>query len=179
MISVYDNFLPVSVLDGVVKKIKTLDFLTDNNHPDIPVDSNESWPGQRTKLLNKVAETTDRIMLENIKATGNRFLWNAFNYKLYAHLKLTTDKSKDYIHQDGDWDFAFLYYLSETNLDSGTKFYSSVDDDKKKEHTLVKFVKNRLLIYDAKIPHCPWGNYGKDLSDGRLTINGFGRMDDS
>ena len=174
MISVYDNFLPANVFEGVVKKIKTLDFLAGKNHPDIPSNSNEHWPGVRTKLLSEVAETTNRIMLKAIKNTGNTYLWNEFYYKLYAHLKLATDKGEDYIHQDGDWDFAFLYYLSETNLESGTKFYFS-DDDKNNEHTLVKFIQNRLLIYDANIPHCPWGKYGKDLSDGRLTLNGFGK----
>lgn len=178
MISVYDNFLPANVFEGVVKKIKSLDFMSATNHPDITKDSHEHWPGVRTKLLSTVAETTDRIILKSINNTGNKFLWGAYDYKLYAHLKLATDKGEDYIHQDGDWDFAFLYYLSETNLNSGTKFYFN-DEDKNNEHTLVKFVQNRLLIYDAKIPHCPWGKYGKDLSDGRLTINGFGRMNDS
>ena len=174
MISVYDNVLLPNVFEGVLKKIKTLDFLEDKNHPDIPNGSNEHWPGVRTRLLDDVAKTTNRIILKAIKETGNPYIWNAFNYKLYAHLKLATDKGEDYIHQDGDWDFAFLYYVSDTHLDSGTKFYFN-DEDKNNEHTLVKFVQNRLLIYDAKIPHCPWGKYGNNLSDGRLTLNGFGK----
>ena len=83
-------------------------------------------------------------------------------------------ESEQNYYPHGDWDFAFLYYLSETNLNSGTKFYFN-DEDKNNEHTLVKFVQNRLLIYDAKMPHCPWGKYGNNLSDGRLTLNGFGK----
>ena len=68
-------------------------------------------------------------------------------------------------------DFAFLIYLSDTNLDSGTKMYLSVDEDK--ETCLVNFVQNRFVMYDANLPHSAYGNYGKNLSDGRLTINGF------
>ena len=49
--------------------------------------------------------------------------------------------------------------------------HSSTKEDK--EHTFVKFVQNRIVMFDSSIPHMAWNNHGNDLTDGRLTINGF------
>ena len=182
MISVYDNFLPPSVLEGVVKKVKSLDFYDDKTHPQAIREKLEkealgeeykmSFCGVRTESFLDVATTTDRIILKGLEKLGTSFWNRKFLYNTYAHLRLESDSTKDFIHQDKS-DFAFLLYLSETNLDSGTKIFTTVNDDKDKENKFVKFVKNRFVIYDAKLPHMSWGNHGTNLSNGRLTINGF------
>ena len=34
-------------------------------------------------------------------------------------------------------------------------------------------------MFDSSIPHMAWNNHGNDLTDGRLTINGFCDYDNS
>jgi len=181
VISVYDNFLPPNVLEGVIKKVKSLDFYDDKKHPQAIREKAEkdaigeeykmSFCGVRTESFEDVATTTDRIILKGFESLGTSFWNKRFGYNNYAHLRLECDDSEDFIHQD-PVDFAYLLYLSATNLESGTKMYSSVDEDKDNENCFVKFVQNRFVIYDALTPHMSWGNHGTDLSNGRLTING-------
>jgi Rps23 Pro-64 3,4-dihydroxylase Tpa1-like proline 4-hydroxylase len=37
----------------------------------------------------------------------------------------------------------------------------------------VKSIKNRCVFFDSRIRHGSILNYGNDINDGRLTINGF------
>ena len=182
MIRVYDNFLTPDKLKGVTKKVKTLDFYNDIEHPQskrLKILSHTQevpdlhFPGIRSEAFLDIAPTTHRIISKAFEQLNDKFYWiNRFNMNCYAHLKLKDDFCEDNIHQD-ECNFAFLLYLSETNLNSGTKFYFSVDDDKENDNCSVKFVQNRFVVFDSKIPHTAYGHYGTDLSNGRLSINGF------
>ena len=90
-----------------------------------------------------------------------------------VHLRTEDDDELDYIHRDTGFDWAFLIYLSESNLKSGTKFYKAENSDKEDDNVFVKFEQNRIVLFDSTVPHMAYSNHGKDLNDGRLTINGF------
>ena len=186
MISVYDNFLPDNFFNTVRTEVMGLEFYDYKHHPQFIKEKAEhdaigkeyklKFPGTRTDSFSSgrgnVAPLVDSLILKCIESLGSSFSNRQFRYDNYAHLRLESDKSVEYIHQD-PVDFAYLLYLSETNLDSGTKMYSSIDDNKDDENCCVKFVQNRLVIYDASTPHMAWGSYGTDISNGRLTVNGF------
>ena len=82
------------------------------------------------------------------------------------------DNAFEYRHTD-PYDWAYLIYLSDTNFNSGTRFYESMEEGKQDEVANVRFVQNRLVMFHSDYPHRSWGNHGKNLEDGRLTINGF------
>jgi hypothetical protein len=93
----------------------------------------------------------------------------SWNINTFLHLRLDKDKDKDWIHVDETEDFAALIYLSETNLNSGTKIY----DQNENIINDIKFVKNRFVMYSAKYKHMGYGHHGKNINDGRLTFNLF------
>jgi len=171
MIHIYDSFLPNNIFRLVHSEIVGLKFYDKKTHPKT---LQEGWnfPGARTEELNSALPLVDSVILNHLDSLGSVFTRHMYKATNYAHLRLECDDSKDYIHTDPH-SFAYLLYLSETNLESGTKMYSSIDQDKNNENCFVKFVQNRLLIYDAATPHMSWGNHGTDISNGRLTINGF------
>ena len=190
MIIVVDNFFDDRIFNAVYDEISRLEF----NDVKVGADNDGSWtaeegieyPGIRSQVFYKHKPLLDEAIIRQLDSTPTPFTAKAYNYYQYAHLRLEKDNAGEYIHQDLD-DWAYLIYLSETNLDSGTKMYESVksvptvrmssfsekDKEKDKEHTLVRFVQNRIVMFDSLIPHMAWNNHGNDMSDGRLTINGF------
>ena len=176
MIFILDNFFEPQEFQMVVGEIKKLKFYSkddDKMNQEEDIDSEISiYPGTRTDAFavsNPLLASFIVNKIQNIRTPFTNYgqRWGSTQH---AYLRLEEDNKDEYIHQD-QCDFAFLIYLSDTNLDSGTKMYLSVDEDK--ETCLVNFVQNRFVMYDANLPHSAYGNYGKDLSDGRLTINGF------
>ena len=167
MIIVVDNFFPDDVFQRVHDEIKSCDF--------IPISSKMKsegvdYPGARTKELKDISTQFDRFIVHHIRNLGLPITNQVFKYWQYAHLRLKKDNKKDYIHTDIGMNFAWLIYMSETNLESGTKFYTEDDN----EHTFARFVQNRIVLFaGGKIKHMAFNNHGKDLTDGRLTINGF------
>ena len=165
MISIIDNFFSPRQLKLVSDQLKLLPFYTDSDHPE---NSSSAYPGTRTEELVRANPLLESFITRQLERTQLPQVTRPFHLKQYGHLRLESDNKDDFIHQDPDCDWAYLFYLSETNLSSGTKFY--VDD---KEHTFARFLQNRLVIFDSGISHRAWENHGKDLNDGRLTINGF------
>ena len=90
------------------------------------------------------------------------------------HLRLANDNEKDFIHTDNASEESFLnmlIYLSETNLNSGTGFYKEGIEE---PYLIVPFIKNTAVFFPGhKIRHKSLLNYGKNIRDGRLTLNGF------
>ena len=86
---------------------------------------------------------------------------------MYVHLRKLEDNDKDWIHKDPE-DFAFLIYLNETNLKSGTYLYDEggmISD--------IKYIQNRFFIYSGSYDHMGYGHFGNNAKNGRLTLNGF------
>ena len=89
----------------------------------------------------------------------------------YVHARFDGDDKGEWVHQD-NYRYASLIYLSPTNLQSGTKLYSSEDH---KEINDFKFIQNRYIQYDASYFHSAYGNHGTNIDNCRLTINMFAR----
>ena len=202
---VIDNFFSPNNLKLVTEEVKKLQFWNADDHPDGP--DYGYWPGIRTNKFSIVNPTLDSLIIKHIKETNAIFTQQPWKQHQYAHLRTEKDNEEDFVHQDSN-DWAYLIYLSETNLDSGTKMYESAKSEldfmtpeikdviqskfgefnialshsstkEDKEHTFVKFVQNRIVMFDSSIPHMAWNNHGNDLTDGRLTINGFCDCDNS
>ena len=166
MITVIDNFLPSEVFQAVHNETKNCDFKAITSEMQ---KAGFLWPGARSSALKTINPLLDSIIVNNIVSCHLPFTNGPFNYTQFAHLKIEEDNESDFIHIDRGDDFAWLIYMSKTNLDSGTKFYT----EDEYEHNFVRFVQNRFIIFDCRIKHMAFNNYGKDLNDGRLTINGF------
>ena len=165
MICVVDNFFKPWQFKLVSEQLKSLTFYTQDEHPE---NGPSIYPGTKTDELIRSNPLLESFTSRQLEHTQLPFVSRPFQLYQYGHLRLDSDNKNDFIHQD-KCDWSFLFYLSETNLDSGTKFYTKNDE----EHTFVRFVQNRVVIFDSGISHMAWQNHGKDLNDGRLTINGF------
>ena len=172
VIIVVDNFFDDRIFNAVYDEISRLEF----NDVKVGADNDGTWtaeegveyPGVRTQVFYKVRPLLDDAIIRQLDNTPTPFTSKAYNYYQYAHLRLEKDNDDDFIHTDNaDW--AYLIYMSKTNLESGTKFYT----DDEKETNFVRFVQNRLVIFNCNIKHMAFKNHGKDINDGRLTINGI------
>lgn len=125
------------------------------------------WPGLRSQhLINEnvfLYELINTLLFQHKLLEKGRWEIHSF-----LHLRLNEDRGKDWIHQDRE-DFAGIIYLSETKFDSGTYLY---DENKNLINNIVG-VKNRAIVYDAKLNHMGYGHYGSNVHDGRLTLNIF------
>ena len=194
MIFVVDNFFEPQEFKMVVDEVKKLQFFSDVDDK-INEEMDESgkdykglkpskYPGSRTDALAVVNPLLASFVLNKIEKTGVPFANNGYNWSStqHAYLRLEGDNKGEYIHQD-QCDWVFVIYLSATNLDSGTKVYLSTENVGKNafeenlqadETAFVRFVQNRAFMFSpASTPHMAWNNHGKDITDGRLTINGF------
>jgi hypothetical protein len=157
-----DNFF--DSLDIMLPEIRKIKLHTQNTHEY----KKSTWPGYRSNSL----YTVKPILWNHVNAmmTKHKILdESSWHVSTYVHLRLDKDKNKDWIHTDHDSDFAALIYLSETNLNSGTKLF----DDNKNEINDIKFVQNRFVMYSARYKHVGYGHHGKNVDDGRLTLNLF------
>jgi len=176
MIIIIDNFFDVDSLKLVTEEVKKLKFYDSENHPadgdkDV-TEWNTKFPGKRTDHLDIAHPLLNSFIISCISHSGVSFLNKRSRISQFAHLRTEGDNVADYIHQDPvDW--AYLIYLSDTNLTSGTKMYPSIDSKKDGDDTFIHFVQNRVVMFDSLTPHMAWNNHGKNMDDGRLTINGF------
>jgi len=173
MIHIIDNFFAPWQLKLVTKELKSMPFYSADEHPQ----RNEAvYPGKRTDELVRVNPLLESFLCRRLDSTGIPPIARPYQITQYGHLRLDEDNKEDFIHTDVSFDWAFLLYISSTNLESGTKFYSAganKNTPKDSEDAFIKFKQNRMVVFDATVPHMAWGNHGKDLDDGRLTINGF------
>ena len=95
-----------------------------------------------------------------------------FNFKDFLNIMSNRELLKilkKKINQDKN-NISSLIYLSNNNLQSGTKLYTFINHQ---EINDFKFVQNRLIQYDASYFHSAYGNHGTTIDNCRLTINGF------
>lgn len=127
---------------------------------------NESWPGKRTFNLSQESPFLHIHLLSLLQINGIEI----HKYKRigsYCHIRLAEDDAKDWIHTD-ESDTA-LIYLSPTNLNSGTKFFDSQNN----EITSVQFVQNTCVFFESPLSHSSFGNHGDTIDNARMTLNIF------
>tara|TARA_E500000318_G_C3442175_1_gene165433 strand:+ start:67 stop:579 length:513 start_codon:yes stop_codon:yes gene_type:complete len=126
-----------------------------------------NWAGKRTHPLETESPFLHLHILSFLKLNGI----DIDKYKkifTHAHTRLAEDEEKDYIHQD-PCDTA-LIYLSNTNLDSGTKFFA---DDLENEISKANFIQNTCVYFEKGLFHTSFGNHGCSIEDARMTLNIF------
>ena len=166
---VVDNFFDDRLFKSVYDEINRLEFVGVKDDSEVTGENAEKvwYPGVRTRLLNEVSPLLDAVIVRQLGNISTPFTIKAYNYYQKAHLRLEKDNEGEFIHTDNaDW--AYLIYMSKTNLESGTKFYT----DDEKETNFVRFVQNRVVIFNSNIRHRAFNDHGKDINDGRVTICG-------
>ena len=127
------------------------------------------WPGYRSADLtvsNPILTSFVFTQLEKIKILQNKNL----KIHIYLHLRTEKDEKDEFIHTDDDfYKYGGLVYLNDTNLNSGTKIY----EDKDQMINDIKYVKNRLIIFNGSYRHKGYGYFGNNSNNGRLTLNLF------
>ena len=162
---VIENFLPhLKEFLNEIQNIKLYDLETFNNKFHTPKQK-VTWPGLRSNSLIVENKFLFFLVLENLKKI---YFLEKYSVEMFIHLRRKEDIDKDWIHKDND-DYAFLIYLNNTNLDSGTYLY----DDANNVSTDIKYVQNRFVMYNGLYSHMGYGHFGNDTNNGRLTLNGF------
>jgi len=160
-----DNFFESP--DIIYAEAKKTKLYSMSEHPyQISKKDLSRWPGKRSEELGNVNpllkyHIIKYLTLSNVNVRGR-------DVSLYVHARYTNDMTNDFIHMDGCI-YSMLIYLSNTNLNSGTKFF----DNKDQMVNDFKFVKNRLVCFDARYRHTAYGHHGDNIDNCRLTINGF------
>jgi hypothetical protein len=126
----------------------------------------QTWPGKRSGSLFNENKFLFFLILQNLNKV---YFLKKYYLELFLHLRTQGDLSKDWIHKDEKDDYAFLIYLNDTNLNSGTYLY----DEENNMIMDVKYVQNRFIIYNGSYNHMGYGHFGDSPENGRLTINGF------
>jgi len=127
---------------------------------------NGNWPGKRSNSLFNENKFLFFLILQNLNKVC--FL-KKYSLEIFLHLRRKEDSLKDWIHKDMEDDYAFLIYLNDTNLNSGTYLY----DEENNMIVDAKYVQNRFVIYNGSYNHMGYGHFGESPENGRLTINGF------
>jgi len=128
-----------------------------------------NWPGKRSLSLFTKNKFLFFLILQNLYKVP--FL-KKYALDIFLHLRREQDSLKDWIHKDIEDDYAFLIYLNETNLNSGTYLY----DENNNITSDIKYVQNRFVIYNGSYNHMGYGHFGNSPENGRLTLNGFLRV---
>lgn len=169
-----NNTMQHLVIDNFFEQFKFIEFefkriqRFDKDMFNLIFKENQNWPGSRSEFLLNKQPFLFNLFLKEFKKFN--FDLSFYDVSLYTHLRLAKDNVKDWIHSDDDsGEYTCLVYLSETNLDSGTYFYSK----DKKIVSDIKFVQNRAILFDSRYLHSAYGHYGSDVNDGRLTLNCF------
>lgn len=162
MIIVKENFLPN--LDLYLKNIREIPVHSIEEYSKITNDYKVNFPGKRSDALLKANPFLYCLINNEISKIN---LLKKYSIDLYIHLKTEKDIKKDWIHKDGDCDYTTVIYLNNI-LNAGTYFY-----DKDTITADIKYKQNRMIFFNSNILHMAYGEVGKDLLDGRLTIVGF------
>ncbi len=161
---VLDNFF--NDFSMIAEHFKKIPIYTRNDFPEKKTNS-EQWPGKRSENLFYLNPFICSLFLETTRSKIgiNRNL----NLSLHTHLRTEDTDLSDFCHQDNCF-ISGLVYLSDTNLNSGTKFYDCFDGE---VISTINFVQNRAVFFSGKIWHRTFGAYGTDINNGRLTLNSF------
>jgi hypothetical protein len=175
MIAVYDNFFSNNILHAIIDRAKNTKLYNFDEHKKHVENYNIGyWYGQRSYNLIDEDKLLNALILDKI-SFKHVFHRPVTMIDSYIHLR-SNDTEDDYIHIDPA-DFSLIVYLSPTNLTSGTKFYTTIDEtDKDKETMFVRYVQNRAVLFHSGIAHAAYKNFGNNVTDSRLTLNAFLRF---
>lgn len=150
--------------DQIYEHCKTLKFYNkkefENNFG-----KESHWPGLRSNSLFEVSPILYCHVLTLLKVK-NIDLSQYKEINGYCHLRF--DNEDDWAHVDSS--DTIIIYLSPTNLNSGTKFYS---DDGKFEIAKTNFIQNACVYFKGNIVHSSFGNHGESIENARMTLNFF------
>ncbi len=128
------------------------------------------WPGTRSDDLKITNRFLTALFIKEFEQKFGNFFHEKLGFAIYTHLRLKEHKASDWPHKDSpDAKYSLLVYLSETNLESGTRLY----DDGDVEVANINFVQNRAVIFDSSYTHAAINNHGDNEDNGRLTLNVF------
>jgi len=169
-VNLYDDFFDEITLRTLDRKLKQIEYYDCPTHKQ-KFKSTNNWPGLRSAELIDYHPKISEIILQRL---SNLYPFNTKKFigTLFAHYRFDRNKENDWIHRD-PVDTGVIIYMSDTNLKSGTNFYENEDDDIENDCLSIKYVKNRALVFNGNKPHAPFGSFGNDIKNGRLTINGF------
>jgi hypothetical protein len=160
-IKVTYNFLNLN--QQIYALCKNLNFYTVEEY-NRKFNLDETWPGKRTFELSQESPFLYIHLLSLLERNGIEI----HKYKrILAHCCIRIAEDKDWIHMD-ESDTA-LIYLSPTNINSGTKFFDSQNN----EITSVQFVQNTCVFFESPLPHSSFGNHGDTIDNARMTFNIF------
>jgi len=128
-----------------------------------------NFPGKRSESLHRTHPFLFNLIIKEIYDNLNREGFNHINIDCCLHLRLGKDNHKDFIHTDPTV-ASMVVYLSNTNIKSGTAFY---EPESNKPYLKVPFIQNSAVIFPGHLRHKSILNYGNNINDGRLTLNGF------
>jgi len=172
MITIYDNFFSKNVLHAIIDRSKSTQLYTFEEHREHTENYMiGNWYGKRSYNLIDEDQLLNALILDEL-LFRHLFHRPVTMIDSYIHLRSNNDH-EDYIHIDPA-DFSLIIYLSPTNLCSGTKFYTSIEETNKDNETMfVKYVQNRAILFHSGIAHAAYKNFGNNIDDGRLTLNAF------
>lgn len=143
-------------VNTIINLSKNLEFYSYNNHPD--PESVGRYRGKRSAQLHKVNREffdclqhgviSHLVDLSKVKQCYSRV-------SAYFSLLSSDDQASEIpvIHQDTDVLYAGVIYLNESpDIHSGTCLYKKENDDYKLIHEFEN-VFNKMVMYDASIPH--------------------------
>ena len=127
----------------------------------------QNWPGLRTWDLSEMSpflflHVLSCLNKNNIDTSVYR------DIKGCCHVRFERDEENDWIHRDPC--DTVIIYLSDTNINSGTKFY---DDTEKHEISRINFIQNTCLFFEKPLPHRSFGSHGNEIDNSRMTLNFF------
>ena len=164
MIQIVENFFDdLPLIESHLRKIKLYNVNDFNRE----FKTEQTWPGLRSNFIIQENIFLQALFIKEFRSKFN--YQGSLNLDLHMHLRLANDQEKDFIHTDFPKKYSSIVYLND-NIDSGTNFYASNVDV---PLVTVKSVKNRCVFFSSNIRHKSILNYGNDINDGRLTINGF------
>ena len=174
MISVVDNFFDPWQLKLAINEVKKIPFYDISDHP--RHEQNTNYPGTRTDDLHRVHPLLATFIIQKVSAiNAGQFHSQRWDCKMCVHLRTEDDDELDYIHRDTGFDWAFLIYLSESNLKSGTKFYKAENSDKEDDNVFVKFEQNRIgdcsSAEETEMSRSCWTSSRSSCDSGRLSDN--------
>ena len=162
--NIKDEFKKIPMYDCETYKKKQV-----NVSNDIEYLKDSFFPGLRSESFHIRNAFAFNLVMETIFNKLNSSYGNIF-LDVSTHLRLAEDDAKDYVHTDPTIS-TMIVYLSETNMKSGTGFYKTREDTT--PYMTVPAIQNTAVFFPGSIPHKSLLNYGTNIDDGRLTLNGF------
>jgi hypothetical protein len=155
-------------LENILPEIQKIPLYTKEEF-NLKFKETQNWPGLRSQALNFENPILFNFILRHILEI-DYFKINKPKIKIwmYIHLRRNNDSSRDWVHQDSH-DHAMLIYLNKTNVTSGTYIY----DKEKNIIGDIKYVQNRMAMYNGNYFHMGYGHFGENSVDGRLSVNCF------